>query len=51
MYRAFRTALEKRCDSESLPKSVFCYEEPDKGHEITNGMLNASMDFLKKHLI
>jgi predicted esterase len=50
MYRAFVEAIEKRCRNEGLPSSLFLYEEAEKGHEITNDMLNAALGFLKKYL-
>ncbi len=50
MYRAFVEAVEKRCAAENLPQSVFTYEESDKGHEITGGMLDAAMEFLREYV-
>lgn len=51
MYRAFVTALERRCRAENLPPSVFTFEDPNVGHEITEGMHQAAMTFLKKELL
>lgn len=50
MYRAFIDAIEKRCQSENLPQSVFTYEEMAKGHEITNKMLETAIGFLTNNL-
>ena len=50
MYRAFVDAIEKRCENEGLEQSVFTYEEPEKGHEVTGGMLTAAIEFLKEHV-
>ena len=50
MYRAFVEAIEKRCRNEGLPGSLFLHEEADRGHEITNDMLNAALGFLKEYV-
>ena len=50
MYRAFVTAIEKRCREESLPPSVFTFEEPEVGHAITPASLAAGLEFLHTHL-
>ncbi|MDD3926047.1 MAG: hypothetical protein PHT33_05260, partial [bacterium] len=50
MYRAFADAIEQRCRKEGLPQSVFVHEEPDRGHEITDGMLMNAIDFLQESL-
>ena len=46
MYRAFLDAIDTGCRESGLPQSVFTYEEREKGHEITSGMLDAAMEFL-----
>jgi len=51
MYRAFVDAIEQCCRKEGLPQSVFVHEEPDRGHEITDGMLLNAIDFLQGSLI
>jgi len=50
MYHAFADAIRRRCREEGLPRSVFTYEEPRKGHEITPGMLAAALEFLRRQL-
>jgi dienelactone hydrolase len=50
MYRAFVDTIEKRCQTENLPQSVFTYEEKDKGHEITKKMLETAIKKIKEEI-
>ncbi len=50
MYRAFVDAVQERCEQESLPPSVFTFEESDVGHRITAASLAAGLEFLHEHL-
>ena len=49
-YRAFRESFIRRCETENLPDSLTCCEEPERGHEITQRQLKAGLEFLKSHL-
>lgn len=50
MFRAFVDAIERRCTEESLPPSVFPFEEADVGHKVTEASLAAGLAFLREHL-
>ena len=43
MFRAFVDAIEQRCAEESLPPSVFPFEEADVGHQVTEASLAAGL--------
>lgn len=49
MFRAFVTAIERRCKQEHLPPSVVAFEEPQVGHAVTEPGLQAGLAFLRKH--
>jgi dienelactone hydrolase len=51
MFRAFVTAIERRCTREHLPLAVTAFEEPQVGHAVTELGLQAGLAFLRKNLI
>lgn len=50
MYRDFVAAIERRCQREGLPSSMVAFDEPGKGHGVTESGLRAGLAFLKKRL-
>ena len=50
MFRAFVTAIERRCAREGLAPSVTAFEEPQVGHAVTEAGLRAGLAFLAAHL-
>jgi dienelactone hydrolase len=50
MYRAFVTAVERRCARDRLPPSLMAFEEPQVAHAVTEPGLKAGLEFLRKHL-